>query len=131
MIKKKIKNVYNMLKYAYAKDINIKCTNVKYGNDKKQYYKVYKQNNNKPTIFFVHGGGWCQGSPSLYSGVGKYYIHFLFFFSPCILSQKSVKLLNSPFLFLSSTIASIAAVPTFFTLPSPKRILSSFTVNFV
>ena len=73
MIKKKIKNVYRMLKYAYAKDINIKCTNVKYGSDKKQYYKVYKCNGNKPTIFFVHGGGWWQGSPSLYSGVGKYF----------------------------------------------------------
>lgn len=73
MIKKKIKNVYRMLRYAYTKDINIKCTNVKYGSDKKQYYKVYKQNSNKPTIFFIHGGGWCQGSPSLYSGVGKYF----------------------------------------------------------
>ena len=73
MIKKKIKNVYRMLRYAYTKDINIKCTNVKYGSDKKQYYKVYKQNSNKPTIFFIHGGGWWQGSPSLYSGVGKYF----------------------------------------------------------
>ena len=73
MIKKKIKNVYRILRYAYTKDINIKCTNVKYGSDKKQYYKVYKQNSNKPTIFFIHGGGWCQGSPSLYSGVGKYF----------------------------------------------------------
>ncbi len=73
MIKKKIKNVYRMFRYAYTKDINIKCTNVKYGDDKKQYYKVYKSNNNSPTIFFVHGGGWWQGSPSLYSGVGKYF----------------------------------------------------------
>ena len=73
MIKRKIKNVYRMLRYAYAKDINIKCTNVNYGSDKKQYYKVYKRNNDKPTIFFVHGGGWYQGSPSLYSGVGKYF----------------------------------------------------------
>ena len=32
MIKKKIKNVYRMLRYAYTKDINIKCTNVKYIN---------------------------------------------------------------------------------------------------
>lgn len=42
MIKKKIKSVYRMLRYAYARDINIKCTNVKYGDNKKQYYKVYK-----------------------------------------------------------------------------------------
>ena len=73
MIKKKIKNVYNMLKYAYAKDININAPMLSMEMTKKQYYKVYKQNNNKPTIFFVHGGGWCQGSPSLYSGVGKYF----------------------------------------------------------
>ena len=72
MIKKKIKNVYKMLRYAYTKDRYIKCANVKYGNDKKQYYKVYKCDNNKPTIFFIHGGGWWQGSPSLYSGVGKF-----------------------------------------------------------
>lgn len=73
MIKKKIKNVYKMLRYAYMKDLNIKSINIKYGNDKKQYYKVYKRDSNKPTIFFVHGGGWWQGSPSLYSGVGKYF----------------------------------------------------------
>lgn len=72
MIKKKIKNVYKMLRYAYTKDRDIKCINVKYGNDKKQYYKVFKCNNNNPTIFFIHGGGWWQGSPSLYSGVGKF-----------------------------------------------------------
>lgn len=73
MINKKIKNVYRMFRYAYAKDINIKSVNIKYGSDKKQYYKIYKGNKNKPTIFFIHGGGWWQGSPSLYSGVGKYF----------------------------------------------------------
>lgn len=72
MIKKKIKNVYRMLKYAYTKDRFIKCINVKYGSNKKQYYKVYKCDNNKPTIFFIHGGGWYRGNPSLYSGVGKF-----------------------------------------------------------
>ena len=73
MIKKKIKNVYRMIRYAYVKDININGINIKYGNNKKQYYKLYKQDNNNNTIFFVHGGGWWQGSPSLYSGVGKYF----------------------------------------------------------
>ena len=61
----------------------------------------------------------------------KLSIHFLFTASPCILSAKSVKLLNSPFFSLSCTIVSTADVPTFLTLPSPKRILLSFTVNFV
>ena len=47
-----------------------------------------------------------------------------------ILSQKSVKFLNSPFSFLSSTIFPTGFSPTFLILPSPKRILPFSTVNF-
>ncbi len=57
--------------------------------------------------------------------------HFLFTASPLILSAKSPKSLNSPFLFLSSVIKSTAAIPTFFILPNPKRIAFPSTVNFV
>lgn len=74
-LKRQIVNVYRMIKYGYLKDFSIKGKNIKYGDNKKQYYKVYKCNENKNmTVFFVHGGGWCQGSPTLYSAVGKYLV---------------------------------------------------------
>lgn len=71
-LKRQIENIYKMFKYGYVEDYNIKGKNISYGHHKKQYYRVYKGDNNKYTIFFVHGGGWWQGSPSLYSGIGKY-----------------------------------------------------------
>lgn len=72
-IRRKVKNVSRMIKYGYLIDHEIKGIDVFYGENKKQYYRVYKGlEKNKYTIFFVHGGGWHQGSPSLYSGVGKF-----------------------------------------------------------
>ena len=57
--------------------------------------------------------------------------HFLFTPSlSAILSQNSVKLLYAPFSFLSSTIFPTGSAPTFFMLPSPKRIFPFSTVNF-
>ncbi|MGL6108204.1 alpha/beta hydrolase [Romboutsia sp.] len=74
-LKRKSINVFKMIKYAYIDDFKLKGTNIKYGDYKKQCYKVYQSKyENKPTIFFVHGGGWWQGSPSLYSGVGKFFL---------------------------------------------------------
>ena len=61
----------------------------------------------------------------------KLSIHFLFTASPSILSQKSVKLMYSPFFSLFATIVSTAASPTFLILPSPNLILPPSTVNFV
>ena len=73
-IKRKAINIYKMLKYAYLEDRNIRGQMIQYGKHKKQCYKLYKsKHSHKPTIFFIHGGGWKQGSPSLYSGVGKYF----------------------------------------------------------
>lgn len=73
-ISRKSLNVYKIIKYAYIKDFKIKGSKVWYGHNKKQCYKVYNSNDkNKPTVFFVHGGGWCHGSPSLYGGVGKFF----------------------------------------------------------
>ena len=57
-------------------------------------------------------------------------MHFLFTDSPDILSQKSVKFSNFPFVSLSLIILSTGCIPTFFMLPSPKRIIPSSTVNF-
>lgn len=74
-LKRKLINVFRMIKYAYIDDIKLKGIKIKYGNNKKQCYKIYNSKyEDKPTIFFVHGGGWWQGSPSLYSGVGKFFM---------------------------------------------------------
>ncbi|MEF9990606.1 MAG: alpha/beta hydrolase [Romboutsia sp.] len=70
--RRQVDNIYKMLKYGFLEEKYIQGVNIKYGPDKKQYYRVYDAINSKSTIFFVHGGGWCQGSPILYSGVGKY-----------------------------------------------------------
>ncbi len=72
--KNKILNIHRTITYSYIKDINIKGYKIKYGNNSRQYYKLYKQNYDCDiTIFFVHGGGWWHGSASLYSSVGKYF----------------------------------------------------------
>lgn len=76
-LKRKVININRTIMYGYIKDFYIKGQNIKYDADKKQYYKIYEQEDNKnqikSTIFFVHGGGWWHGSPSIYSGVGKYF----------------------------------------------------------
>ncbi|WP_069997420.1 alpha/beta hydrolase [Cellulosilyticum sp. I15G10I2] len=47
---------------------------IKYGKNKRQYYRLYQGNNSKlPLIFFVHGGGWWHGSPKLVRAVGKFF----------------------------------------------------------
>ena len=43
----------------------------KYGDNIKQYYRVFEGDLNKPTIVFVHGGGWWHGSPKTSSCIGK------------------------------------------------------------
>lgn len=45
----------------------------KYGENIKQYYRVYEGDLKKPTIVFVHGGGWWHGSPKTSSFIGKFF----------------------------------------------------------
>ena len=45
----------------------------KYGDNIKQYYRVFEGKKNKPTIVFIHGGGWWHGSPKTSSCIGKYF----------------------------------------------------------
>lgn len=47
--------------------------NFKYGENIKQYYRVYKGDKNKPIILFIHGGGWWHGSPKTSSCIGKFF----------------------------------------------------------
>lgn len=72
--KNKLLNIHRTIIYSYIKDPKIKGDIVKYGKSRRQYYKVYNPNGlNNITIFFIHGGGWWHGNPSLYSSVGKYF----------------------------------------------------------
>lgn len=73
-LKNKLLNIHRTIIYSYIKDPKIKGNIVKYGKNNRQYYKVYNPDTlNNVTIFFVHGGGWWHGNPSLYSSVGKYF----------------------------------------------------------
>lgn len=74
-IKLKVLNVGKTITNSYIRDFKIRGKNIKYGNNKRQYYKVYTpyDSNIKSTIFFIHGGGWWHGNPSLYSGIGKFF----------------------------------------------------------
>ncbi|MDV4150051.1 alpha/beta hydrolase [Clostridium sp. AL.422] len=45
----------------------------KYGDNIKQYYRVFQGEESKPTIVFIHGGGWWHGSPKTSSSIGKFF----------------------------------------------------------
>ncbi|MDZ7548770.1 alpha/beta hydrolase, partial [Clostridium perfringens] len=47
--------------------------NLKYGENIKQYYRIYNGDRDKPIIFFIHGGGWWHGSPKTSSCIGKFF----------------------------------------------------------
>lgn len=64
--------IYNTVK-ANLKDRDIFSEDIKYGNHKRQYYRVFNYKENNPIIFFVHGGSWWHGSPRRYSYVGKFF----------------------------------------------------------
>jgi len=56
-----------MKQYVHYKD-------VKYGKDKKHYYRLYSGTNPElPLIFFIHGGGWWHGSPKVLAAIGHFF----------------------------------------------------------
>lgn len=66
------------IKYNIINDKGIKPRHIKYGEDIKQYYRIYNEKNNgknngKYIIFFIHGGGWWHGSPKMCTCIGKYF----------------------------------------------------------
>jgi dipeptidyl aminopeptidase/acylaminoacyl peptidase len=64
--------VYNIVK-ANLKDKGIRSKDIKYGDHKRQYYRIFNKEDNSPIIFFVHGGSWWHGSPKRYSYIGKFF----------------------------------------------------------
>lgn len=79
MISNRIKEKFKMLPITYkilneniqSKKVDFKT--YKYGENIKQYYRVYNGDINKPIIFFIHGGGWWHGSPKTSSYIGKFF----------------------------------------------------------
>ena len=62
------------IQYNIINDKGIKPRHIKYGDDIKQYYRIYNEKNNKKSIiFFIHGGGWWHGSPKMCTCIGKYF----------------------------------------------------------
>lgn len=68
----KIPLVYNIVK-SNLQDNDIKYKDIEYGNEKRQYYRVFNNRENSPIVFFVHGGSWWHGSPKRYCSVGKFF----------------------------------------------------------
>lgn len=68
----KVPLVYNIVK-SNLEDGEIKYIDLEYGQHRRQYYRVFNNNENSPIIFFVHGGSWWHGSPRRYSSVGKFF----------------------------------------------------------
>ncbi|ATD55499.1 alpha/beta hydrolase [Clostridium chauvoei] len=55
-------------------DKDIKYRDVKYGEHKRQYYRIFEgKDSKKPLIYFIHGGGWWHGSPKMCTCIGKYF----------------------------------------------------------
>lgn len=79
MIKNRISEKIEMIPIIYkifSKNIKIKKENFKsfkYGENIKQYYRVFDGDKDKPIIFFIHGGGWWHGSPKTSSCIGKFF----------------------------------------------------------
>ncbi|NKF07401.1 alpha/beta hydrolase [Clostridium gasigenes] len=70
----RVRLVFKTIKYNIIVDRDMKAKHIKYGKDIKQYYRLYNEkNNDKPVIFFIHGGGWWHGSPKMCTCIGKYF----------------------------------------------------------
>lgn len=66
--------VLRTFKYNVLAERKMKYKDFKYGENKRQYYRVfYGDNKKKPVIYFIHGGGWWHGSPRMYSSIGKFF----------------------------------------------------------
>lgn len=66
--------IIKIIKHNIFKNKNIKFKDYKYGQNNRQYYRVFRgRDKTKPVIIFIHGGGWWHGSPKMCSYVGKYF----------------------------------------------------------
>ncbi len=71
-IKEKI--VFKIFNYNFLKDRNIEYKEFRYGDNKRDYYRVYKgYDKRKPTIFFIYSGGLWKGDPKGCAAIGKFF----------------------------------------------------------
>lgn len=55
-------------------NLNKEYRDIKYGDNHRQYYRIYEGKDGQgPIVFFIHGGGWWHGSPKTFSMVGEYF----------------------------------------------------------
>lgn len=60
--------------HDFAKKKHVRYKDVRYGIDRKHYYRLYPGTNPSfPLIFFIHGGGWWHGSPKVLTAIGHFF----------------------------------------------------------
>lgn len=77
--KLKRKLFFKFFNYNFLKDRNIEYKEFRYGDNKWDYYRVYKgYDKRKPTIFFIYSGGLWNGSPKGCAAIGKFFYKYGF-----------------------------------------------------
>ena len=77
--KLKRKLFFKFFNYNFLKDRNIEYKEFRYGDNKRDYYRVYKgYDKRKPTIFFIYSGGLWNGSPKGCAAIGKFFYKYGF-----------------------------------------------------
>lgn len=72
--KLKRKMFKELIKYNFLKDKNIEYKEVKYGDNKRNYYRVYEDyDKRKPVMFYINGGWFWKGSPKVCAAIGKFF----------------------------------------------------------
>lgn len=70
---------FKIFNYNFLKDRNIEYKEFRYGDNKRDYYRIYKgYDKRKPTIFFVHSEGFWKGSPKGCAAIGKFFYKYGF-----------------------------------------------------
>lgn len=70
---------FKFFNYNFLKDRNIEYKEFRYGDNKKDYYRLYKgYDKRKPTIFFINSNGSWDGSLKGCAAIGKFFYKYGF-----------------------------------------------------
>lgn len=70
---------FKIFNYNFLRDRNIEYEEFRYGDNKRNYYRVYKgYDKRKPTIFFIYGGGAFRRGPRGCGAIGKFFYKYGF-----------------------------------------------------